>query len=94
MTNRWKVEDAYPIKTPSESAKHLKMPNEPTWSDTNQTEQPQKMNRGLEFRISEDEGLYNRCSEKEDAGQLHLGFFFVNAKRRFFNDAIQRNKLQ
>ena len=35
--------------TPSESAKHLKLPNEPTRSETNQTEQPLKMNRGLDF---------------------------------------------
>ena len=96
MINRWKVEDAYHIKTPSESANHLKMPNKPTRSNTNQAEQPQKMNRGLEFRILESEGLYylKVCSGKEDAGQLHLGLFFVNAKRRVFNDGIQRNQLQ
>ena len=37
----------------------------PTRSDTNQTVQPQKMARGLKFRIEEVEGLYYPCSEAD-----------------------------
>ena len=32
----------------------------PTWSDTNQAVQLQKMARGYKFRIQEEEGLYYR----------------------------------
>ena len=37
----------------------------PTWSDTNQAVQLQKMARGLKFRIETVEGLYYLCSEKK-----------------------------
>ena len=37
----------------------------PTRSDTNQAVQPQKMGRGLKFRILEEEGLYYLFSEKK-----------------------------
>ena len=42
----------------------------PTWSDTNQAVQLQKMARGLKFRINKVEGLYYLCSENKDADQL------------------------
>ena len=42
----------------------------PTWSDTNQAEQLQKMTRGLKFRIKKVEGLYYLCSEKKGTEQL------------------------
>ena len=43
----------------------------PTWSDTNQAVQLQKMARDWKFRISEEEGLYSPCSENKGADQLH-----------------------
>ena len=42
----------------------------PTWSDTNQAVQLQKMARGLKFRNKEEEGLYYPCSENKGADQL------------------------
>ena len=42
----------------------------PTWSDTNQAVQLQKMARGLKFRIYVEEGLYYPCSENKGADQL------------------------
>ena len=42
----------------------------PTWSDTNQAVQQQKMARGLKFCIQEVEGLYYLCSENKGADQL------------------------
>ena len=40
-------------------------------SDTNQAVQPQKMAKGLKFRILEVEGLYYVCSKNKGADQLH-----------------------
>ena len=42
----------------------------PTWSDTNQAVQPQKMARGLKFRIKKVEKWYYLCSENKGADQL------------------------
>ena len=42
----------------------------PTWSDTYQAVQLQKMARGLKFWIQKAEGLYYLCSENKDADQL------------------------
>ena len=42
----------------------------PTWSDTNQAVQLQKMARGLKFRVKKVEGLYYLCSENKGADQL------------------------
>ena len=42
----------------------------PTWSDTNQAVQLQKMARGLKFRIEKVEVLYYLCSENKGADQL------------------------
>ena len=42
----------------------------PTWSDTNQAVQLQKMARGLEFQIYKVKGLYYLCSENKGADQL------------------------
>ena len=47
----------------------------PTWSDTNQAVQLQKMARGLKFRISEVEELYIPCSENKGADQLRGPLF-------------------
>ena len=42
----------------------------PTWSNTNQAVQLQKMARGMKFRIKKVEGLYYLCSENKGADQL------------------------
>ena len=42
----------------------------PTWSDTNQAVQLQKMASGLKFYILKVEGLYYLCSENKCADQL------------------------
>ena len=42
----------------------------PTWSNTNQAVQLQKMARGLKFRIYVVEGVYYPCSENKGADQL------------------------
>ena len=42
----------------------------PTWFDTNQGVQSQKIARGLKFRIKKVEGLYYLCSENKGADQL------------------------
>ena len=42
----------------------------PTRSDTNRAVQPQKMARGLKFRVSEVRRLYYQCSENKGADQL------------------------
>ena len=45
----------------------------PTWSDTNQAVQLQKMARGLKVRIQNIGGSYYLCSENKGADQL-LGY--------------------
>ena len=42
----------------------------PTWSNTNQAVQLQKMASGLKFRTEKVEGSYYLCSENKDADQL------------------------
>ena len=42
----------------------------PTRSDINRAVQPQKMARGLQFRIKKVEGLFYSCSENKGADQL------------------------
>ena len=42
----------------------------PTRSDTNQAVQPQKMSKGLKFRIKEEERFYYPSSENKGADQL------------------------
>ena len=42
----------------------------PTWSDTNQAVQLQKMAKGLKFGTKKVEGLYYLCSENKDSDQL------------------------
>ena len=44
----------------------------PTWSDTNQSVQIQKIARGLKFRIEKVEGSYFLCSENNSADQLRF----------------------
>ena len=67
-----------------------------TRSNTNWTVQPQKMVRGLKFRIQEVEGLYYLCSENKGADQLcgystadlHL-CFCTYKKQRFSHDVAE-----
>ena len=44
----------------------------PTWSDTNQAVQLQKMDKGLKFRIEKVEGSYYLCSKNKGADHLQL----------------------
>ena len=44
----------------------------PTWSDTNQAVQLQKIAKGLKFRINKVEGLYHLCGENKGADQLRV----------------------
>ena len=48
----------------------------PTWSDTNQAVQLQKMARGLQFWIKKVKGLDCVCSENKGADQLR-GYVFL-----------------
>ena len=65
----------------------------PTWSNTNQAVQLQKMARGLIFWIKEVEGLYYPSSENKGADQLCgypkliCVFVFAYAKCWFSHDA-------
>ena len=68
----------------------------PTWSDTNQAVQLQKMARCLKFRIKKVEGLCYQCSENKGAeicfavtAKLICIFVFKNAQRWFSHDAAQ-----
>ena len=60
----------------------------PTWSDTNRAAQPQKIARGLKFRIKVVEGLYYTCSENKGADQLRgyreADLVFVFAYESFY----------
>ena len=66
----------------------------PTWSDTNQAVQLQKMARGLKFRIKKVEVTYYLCSEKKAlisfavTAKLICVFVFAYAKRWFSHDAV------
>ena len=42
----------------------------PTRSDKNEAVQPQKIARGLKFRLKEEQGLYYLCSENKGTDQL------------------------
>ena len=65
----------------------------PTRSDTNWAVRPQKMAKGLKFRILVVEGLYYPCSENKGADQLRgyreadLRLCFRICKSRFSHDA-------
>ena len=65
----------------------------PTWSDTNQAVQLQKMARGLKFRIYKVEGLYYLCRETKAlisfgvTAKLICVFVFAYAKCWFSHDA-------
>ena len=48
-----------------------RFPGFPAMSDTNRVAQPQKIARGLKFRIQIVEGLYYLCGENIGAGELH-----------------------
>ena len=70
----------------------------PTWSDTNQAVQLQKMARCLKFRIKEVEGLNYPCSENKGADQLRgkliCAFVFAYAKCWFSHDMAQMRHLK
>ena len=57
----------------------------PTWSDTNQAVQLQKLARCLKFRIKEVEGLNYPCSENKSALSFshmqNVGFLKTRLKR-------------
>ena len=55
-----------------------------TRSDTDRAIQPQKIARGLEFRIKEVEGLYYLCSGNKGADMLVCAFVFAYAKTGFY----------
>ena len=63
----------------------------PTWSDTNQAVQLQKMARGFKFRIKREEGLHYLCSENKGTDQLcgyreaDLRFCFCKCKTLVFS---------
>ena len=65
----------------------------PTWSDTNQDVQLQKMARGLKFRIQKVEGLYYLCSQNKGPDQLRgycaADLLFAYAKCWFSHDTAQ-----
>ena len=67
----------------------------PTWSDTNQAVQLQKMARGLKFRLKKVEGLYYLYSENKGTDQLRgyreadLCLCFRKCKRWFSHDTAQ-----
>ena len=72
----------------------------PTWSDTNQAAQLQKMARGLKFRILKVEGLLYLRSENKGADQLRgvtakliCVFVFAYAKHLFSHDAAHLHLL-
>ena len=64
----------------------------PTRSDINLAVQPQKMARGLTFRIYEAEELYHLCSKNKGTDQLHdyraadliCAFVFCICKKQVF----------
>ena len=78
----------------------------PTRSDTNQVDQPQKMDRALKFRIKdralkfrikEVEGLYYLCSENKGAGQLPRSWsvhLFLNILKEGFSHDVALILLQ
>ena len=65
-----------------------------TRSDSDHAVQPQKMARGLKFRIWEDEGLYYPCSKNKGADQMRghraadLRLCFHMRKDRFSLDVV------
>ena len=67
----------------------------PNRSDTNGTVKPQKMVRGLKFKIYEVEGILYLDSESKGADQLHsycaadLRLCFRICKNRFSHDGSQ-----
>ena len=71
----------------------------PTWSDTNQAVQLQKMARGLKFRSKKVEGLYYLFSENKGADQFAVTaklicvFVFAYAKRWFSRDTAHIENL-
>ena len=74
----------------------------PTWSDTNQATQLQKMARGLKFRIKKIEGLYYLCSENKGTDQLccyreadlRLGFLMTRLMYFILLSHMQTTKTQ
>ena len=61
----------------------------PTWSDTNQAVQLQKMARGLKFRIKKVEGLYYLCSETKALISITVTAKLICAKCGLSSDVAQ-----
>ena len=55
----------------------------PTRSDTNRTEQPQNMARGMKFWIQEEKRLYYLCSKNKGADQLCGGYHVADLRLCF-----------
>ena len=55
----------------------------PSWSDSYQAVQLQKMARGLKFRIKKEEGTYYLCSENKGAVTAKLIWVFVFAYAKY-----------
>ena len=60
----------------------------PTWSDTNQAVQLQKMARGLKFRIWKVEGLFYLCSENKGADQKLICIFVLEYAKCWFSHDV------
>ena len=75
--------------------RHKKLCLFPTIYDTNRAVQPQKIVRGLKFRIQEVKGLNNLCIEHRGADQLRghctadLHLCLRICKKKVFHDAAQ-----
>ena len=70
----------------------MRKPGFPIRSDTDRTVQPQKMTRGLKFRIYEVGELFYLCSGNKGAHQIRVYSAFVFAyakKKRFSHDAAE-----
>ena len=61
----------------------------PTRSGTNQAVPPQKMARGLKFKIYEVGELYYLCSKDKSTDQMIWDFIFAYAKSRFSQNGAQ-----
>ena len=61
----------------------------PTWSDTNQAVQLQKMARGLKFQTLKEDRLHYLCSENKGAEKYF--HFYIYEILKYINRACYRN---
>ena len=68
----WRGQQGHTVLVGSRMSRDVRKPTFcfPTWSETNQAVQLQKMVRGLKFRIKKVEGLYYPYSDNKGADQL------------------------